>query len=37
MAGKSLPLIYTDNTDQEKDPVIARDRVIGKAKAYGSR
>jgi len=26
--GKTLPLIYTDNTDQEKDRVIARDREI---------
>jgi len=37
MAGKTLPLIYTDNTDEEKDRVIPRDRAIEKAKGYGSR
>ena len=32
---KNSPLINTDDTDQEEqDRVIARDRVIGKAKAY---
>jgi hypothetical protein len=30
---KVLHLIYTDNTDQEKDRVVARDPVIGKGKS----